>query len=143
MREMKMGLTIRGHLLLAAVLLLATGWLAAADDETRVETVHFAKGASSKTITGTIKGWQAVEYHLGARAGQTMAVTLKSSNSANYFNVTAPGTETALFTGADRGNHYSGSLPKDGTYKVLVFLMRNEARRGESADYSISFSITE
>lgn len=138
-----MRLTTPGSWLLAAMLLLPAGWLVAADDETRVEAVHFAKGASSKTITGTIKGWQAVEYHLGARAGQTLAVTLKSNNGGNYFNVTAPGAETALFTGADRGNHFSGSLPKDGTYKVLVFLMRNEARRGESADYNISFSITE
>jgi hypothetical protein len=128
---------------LAAMLMLPAGWLAAAEDETRVEAVHFAKGASSKTVTGTIEGWQAVEYRLGARAGQTMKVTLRSNNSANFFNVTGPGTDTALFIGADQGNHFSRSLPADGTYKVLVYLMRNEARRGESADYSLSFSITE
>jgi hypothetical protein len=138
-----MKLTTLGHVLLAAMLLLPIGWLAASEDETRVEAVHFAKGASSRTITGTIRGWQAVEYRLGARAGQTMKVTLQSDNSANFFNVTAPGTDTALFIGADQGNHFSGSLPTDGTYKVLVYLMRNEARRGESADYSLSFSITE
>jgi hypothetical protein len=125
------------------MLVLPAPWLAAAEDETRVEAVQFAKGMSSKTVTGTIEGWQTVEYRLGARTGQTMKVTLRSNNSANFFNVTAPGTDTALFIGADRGNHFSGSLPADGTYKVLVYLMRNEARRGESAHYSLSFSITE
>lgn len=83
-----------------------------------------------------------VDYQLRAGAGQTMRVAIRSDNASNYFNVSAPGADEALFIGAMSGEAFSGVLPIDGDYTVRVYLMRNEARRGTLARYEISFSIT-
>ena len=114
---------------------------ASAFEKAKTQTVHFAKGSSTKTIHGTIKGWELKEYRLGAKAGQKMKVVLESSNDAASFNIWAPGQEMAIFNGSDMGNTFNGVLPKDGTYRVQVYLMRNEARSGESAEYTLTFAI--
>ena len=114
---------------------------ASAFEEARTQTVHFAKGSTSKTIHDTLKGWEMKEYRLGTKAGQKMKVVLESTNDAAAFNIWAPGQEMAIFNGSDMGNTFNGVLPKDGTYRVQVYLMRNEARSGESADYTLTFAI--
>ena len=107
----------------------------------RTERVQFAKGASSKTITGSVKGDASVDYVVGARAGQTMSVTLKPGNASNYFNVLPPGSDTALFVGSSSGNTYTGSLPVDGDYRIRVYLMRNAARRNEASNYTLTVGV--
>ena len=112
-----------------------------AADEIREKTVQFAKGKSSATVKDKIKGRESVDYKLGASAGQTMTVTLKPSNRSTYFNVMAPGDDSAIFIGSTSGNTFSGSLPKTGNYVVRVYLMSNAARRNETSSYSIDFKI--
>jgi hypothetical protein len=109
--------------------------------EIRREPVHFKAGSSSATIKGTIKGDQTVDYVLGAKAGQTMSVTLTTSSGANSFNVLPPGSEAAIAIGANLGNAWTGSLPVDGDYTVRVFLMRSAARRNETAQYTLDVGI--
>ncbi len=132
---------MKRKILLLTALLVATTWQYAFSDGAAEETVRFEKGDSSALLRGHVKGWETVEYRLYARAGQVMEVTLQSDNSAAFFNITAPGAEMALFIGADQGTHYKGVLPTDGIYRVLLYLMRNEARRGEEAEYELEFSI--
>lgn len=123
-------------------LLLALVPVAQAQDDIRVEDVHFHRGTSSAVISGSITGYNAVDYHLGAEAGQQMHVLLTTSNSANYFNVLPPGsTDEALFIGSTEGNEWSGKLEESGVYTVRVYLMRSAARRNETARYSLDFSI--
>jgi hypothetical protein len=110
-------------------------------DPVREKTVQFPKGQSGVVLKDHIKGYESVKYKLNAAAGQKMEITLKSSNASNYFNVQAPGEDTAIFIGSTSGNHYSGVLPKKGDYIVDVYLMRNAARRNEVANYSIDFKI--
>lgn len=113
----------------------------AADIQTR--QITFAKGASSATIKGTVTGDQTIDYKLRARAGQTMKVSLKTGNSANYFNVLPPGSnDVAIFVGSTGGNEWSGTLEADGEYKVRVYLMRSAARRNEKASYTLTVGIT-
>ena len=115
--------------------------VAAAPIETR--PIQFAKGASSATVKGTIKGDQTVDYTVRARAGQTMSVKLETRNSANYFNVLPPGSnDVAIFVGSSDGNEWSGALPADGVYKLRVYLMRSAARRNESAAYTLTVGVT-
>jgi hypothetical protein len=132
------------RILLAAVasLFLMVSSLARADGiETRA--VQFAKGKSSATIKGTIRGDQTIDYTLRAKAGQTMSVKLATSKGANYFNVLPPGSnDEALFVGSSGGNEWTGTLPADGEYKVRVYLMRSAARRGETANYTLTVGIT-
>ena len=45
--------------------------------------VHFADGTSSSNAKGTLVGYQIIDYTLGAKAGQTMTVYLKTDHTAN------------------------------------------------------------
>ena len=116
--------------------------LSGAAQPIKARQVKFAKGASSATVKGSIKGEKIIDYKLRAKAGQTMSVTLKTSNGSNYFNVLPPGSDAAIAIGANVGNTWSGTLSVDGEYTVRVYLMRNAARRKETANYTLSVGIT-
>jgi hypothetical protein len=126
---------------IAAVCLGLAGTLAWAADGSRETAVQFAKGESAVTLKDRIKGDESVDYRLGAAAGQTMTVTLKPSNRSTYFNVMAPGEDSAIFIGSREGNKFSGKLRKSGDYVVRVHQMRNAARRNEPSSDSIEFKI--
>jgi hypothetical protein len=104
--------------------------------------VSFAKGASSQTLKGSIKGDQSRDYIVDARAGQTMTVDFKPSNASAYFNVIAPGADSAMFIGSSEGNRFSGPLTASGRHTIQVYLMRNAARRNEVANYTINIGVT-
>ena len=99
--------------------------------------VQFAKGTSSKTIKASIRGDQSKLYVVNVRAGQKLTVKLTPSNASNYFNITAPGAQQALFIGSTEGNSYTGVVPSSGDYKIDVYLMRNAARRNETSNYTL------
>jgi hypothetical protein len=126
--------------------LLVVGWALLppplAAENIREQAVHFHAGATSATLPGRLRGDETVDYRLAARAGQTMDVTLKTNNGANYFNVLPPGSETAIGRGDTSGNAWTGELPVDGDYIVRVYLMRSAARRNESANYTLTVGIT-
>ena len=130
------------HLLLACMLILFNSRAFSAD-LIESKPVHFPKGASSTTLKDAIKGGQTIDYMIRAKSGQTMRVTLKSSNLSNYFNVLAPDSrDEALFIGSTSGNEWTGALTADGDYTVRVYLMRNAARRNETANYTLTVGIT-
>ncbi|BBE34361.1 hypothetical protein [Sphingosinicella microcystinivorans] len=106
------------------------------------QRVQFARGASSATVKGTIKGYAIRDYVVGARAGQTMTVKLTTPNTANYFNVTPAGSDTAIFVGSTSGNSFRGTLPVSGDYTIRVYLMRSAARRNETANYALAIGVT-
>lgn len=110
--------------------------------QTVTQQVSFSNGSDGATRTGTITGDEAVRYVLDARAGQRMAVEMTTTNASAYFNITAPGATEALHIGSVAGNSFDGILPAGGTYSVEVYLMRNAARRGETAEFTIAFQIT-
>ncbi|MDM7956071.1 hypothetical protein [Blastomonas sp.] len=106
------------------------------------ERVQFAKGTSSKAIKGTIKGDQSRSFVVNLRAGQTISVKLVSSNASANFKVTAPGAQQAMFIGSISGNAMQDVVPSSGDYKIDLFLMRNAARRNESATFTITIGAT-
>lgn len=134
---------LRPFISIAAVLvaLMSAGVMALAD-EVKTVTVNFKPGLTSASFKGTVKGYNTVEYRLGASAGQSMSVDFQTSNASSYFNVLPPGGgQEAIHIGSTEGNEFSGVLPADGTYVVQVYLMRSAARRNEVANYSIRFAI--
>ena len=62
-------LNLRSRLLLIGLLSGVFGQPTWADDGIRTERVQFAKGASSATVNGTIKGSQTVDYVLHVSKG--------------------------------------------------------------------------
>lgn len=134
--------TIAALSLLAALITFLTG-SAYAQDDVRTVPVHFKAGANSATVKGKVAGYDTVDYVLEAGKGQHMSVSMSTDNASSYFNILAPGqNEAAMFIGSTSGNKFSGALPKDGAYKIRVYLMRNAARRKEVANYSLTMSIT-
>lgn len=122
----------------ALAMILATPAIA---DTVRSETVRFAAGTSGSTINSQVRGYGSVEYSVGVSAGQKMSVQLDSSNSSLYFNVTAPGASAALYNSSIEGNGTSITIPSSGNYVIQVYLMRNAARRGERADYTLTLYV--
>ena len=121
-------------LIAASVLfgMVTASTLASADVSIRKEEVLFKQGETGATIKGKISGDQTVDYRVRAGAGQSLMVAFTPDNSSAYFNVIAPGADSALFIGSTSGNRFESTLPASGTYTIRVYLMRNAARRGES-----------
>jgi hypothetical protein len=137
--------TTRRAIALLAMLTLAAAALAAeGPPPPRKERVTFAKGATSATLRGTLKGGADVDYLVRAAAGQTLEVKLEGTNAQNYFNVLPPGSaNTAMFVSSTTGQRsWSGVLPADGDYAIRVYLMRPAARRGEATKYALSVAVT-
>jgi hypothetical protein len=122
--------------------MLVTAPVVSAEGGIREQQVQFKKGESGATIKGSIKGDQTVDYKLRANAGQTMVVKFKPSNASAYFNVLPPGSEEAIFIGSTSGNDFSGQLAASGEYTIRVYLMRNAARRNESAKYTLDIGVS-
>lgn len=108
----------------------------------RTVSVKFKTGAISSTIAGSLKGYDTVSYTLEARAGQVMSILFSPKNRACYFNVMAPGADTAVHIGSTTGNEYAANLTASGVYKAQVYLMRSAARRKETCKYSIVFEVS-
>jgi hypothetical protein len=107
----------------------------------RQERVTFARGASTATITGQLKGDADVDYLVRAAAGQTLSVELKASNRSTYFNVLPPGSATVAMHVAQTAAPYTGVLPTDGDYTVRVYLMRSAARRSETGTFTLTIRV--
>ncbi|MVA98368.1 SH3 domain-containing protein [Nitratireductor sp. CAU 1489] len=122
--------------------LLALGLGKAGAQEIREERVRFEAGTSGTTLGGTIRGYEIVDYLLGAGTGQEMAIEFETTNPSAHFNLMPAGSETAIHIGSSGGNAFTGILPQDGDYRIRVYLMRNAARRDEEADYALSISIS-
>jgi hypothetical protein len=105
--------------------------------------VQFARGSSSGTVKGTIKGDEFRDYLVNARAGQTMTVTLSNPDGRAFFNVLPPGSaDVAVFVGSTSGNSFKGAVPGNGNTTVRVYQMRATARRGEVANYTLTIGVT-
>jgi hypothetical protein len=125
-------------LALAAAILV--GQVAPILAQTR-ERVHFAKGNDNAAVEGKITGNEYRDYLLGARKGQTMAVTIDASGSAN-FNILAPGSDgSAIFNSSIDGSFASVVLPSDGDYVIRVYLMGGDADGGRTVPFQLSMTI--
>jgi hypothetical protein len=113
------------------------------DAAPRTERVAFAKGASSKVIKGSIKGYDYVDYVIGARGGQLLTVSMTSNRGSNYFNIMAKGSEAGYYNGSTSGNSFRGPVPATGDQVIRVYIMRNDARRGVAASYTLKISIVD
>lgn len=135
------------HAWLLATLTTSSGVLltpALAQNDLRQERVQFERGKISDVVENSITGYEIVDYVLNARKGQYMNVSMATDNSANYFNILAPGEdEVAIFNGSMAENQYEGILLESGDYKIRVYMMRSAARRNEVANYRLEMIVSE
>jgi hypothetical protein len=123
----------------AAFAVLAAAGPAQSADKTTV--VNFARGKTSATVVDQVKGYDTGSFVLKAAAGQTLAITFTPNNRSCYYNVTGPSGGEAIFNGSVSGDDFSGTLAQSGDHQVMVYLMRNEARRGKTCRFTITFRI--
>lgn len=123
--------------ILSLILVLIFTFDSPSDAQSKVR-VRFARGATSSTITGTVRGYAYKDYVVGASAGQTIDVRLNAKTKC-VFTVFKPDGDN-LDIGAD-SDQFTSELPVNGDYVVRVLLMRNEARRETSSSYKLSISI--
>ncbi len=80
--------------------------------------------------SGTLKGWNSVEYKVDVKEKQKLVIDFKTTNRFMFFNVRKD-KNNYIFVGstmAEPNNFTSKSLTK-GTYTISVYFMRVEARR--------------
>jgi len=113
---------------------------ALAQDSTRRAPVVLAAADAAVALTGTIKGYDSVDYILTAEAGQMLDMVLESDNASANFNVIPPGSNSAVFIGSTAGTVFNTIASASGDYTVQVYLMRNAARRDEVANYTLTIT---
>jgi len=94
---------------------------------------------SPVSTTGSIQGYNFVNYRVQVEAGETMNVNFQPDFEKCYFNVTGP-DGALLFWSGKGGNNFVGAPANAGEYTIKVFLKDNSARKGKSCNYQISFS---
>jgi len=125
------------YLALLLVFGLAADTAAAADKTVKVP---LAPGAAPVVLNERVAGYDGVNFTFEAKAGSVLTAVLKSKQAE--FNVLAPETGEALFNSSVSGDDtFEGTLPKDGTYRVQVYLMRAMARRNDKSDVTITLSL--
>jgi hypothetical protein len=128
-------ITILGGVLVAVSLTQA--------EEIPSQQIQFANGTHSATLKGSITADQAFDYKLGAKAGQTVMVELKSDRTSEYFNLIAPGRNEALFIGSVGGLRFEGKLPVDGEYIIRLYLMGDAKDSGKTANHTLHVEVKE
>ncbi len=106
-------------------------------------TVKFERGNDNTAVKGKVTGDGYHDYLLGAKAGQTMGVSLIADSSSVYFNILPPGSSgEAIYNSSIDGNDATGvKLPKSGTYTVRVYLLGAAADGGKTVPFTLSMSI--
>lgn len=128
----------------AAVVLMASAFPAAAD-EARGGRIQFPKGKTQTTVSGKITGEESIVYKLSAKDGQFVKVSMETDKESADFNIYIPGRgpgDEALFASAQGGRSYTGQLYKTGDHSISVFLNRNAARKGVTANFKLHVSVT-
>lgn len=105
------------------------------------ERVAFARGNDNASAKGTVTGNQYRDYVLGAKAGQTMAVSIVSKGA--MFNILPPGsTGEAIYNGSMDGPDATNiKLPKTGDYRIRVYLMGNAKDAKRTVAYQLSMTV--
>lgn len=108
----------------------------------QTKKVTIPAGKDSVNLKSSIKGEKTIDYKINVAAGQMMKVNLKTSSTANYFNVLPPGSnDVAIYNSSMGENSYKGKLEAAGEYTIRVYLYRSAARRNETANFTLTISL--
>jgi hypothetical protein len=127
-KDRSLGMNLSLTLLL--VLIACSSAIAQRGGKAEPNRIEFKRGATSTTISGTVRGDEQAEYVLSARQGQRLIIKLTSVPSrSSVFDLHAP-DDADLGLEYDANYNYSGKLPKTGDY--LIFVTRPTQTKGTS-----------
>jgi hypothetical protein len=106
-----------------------------------LQTVSFPDTGTT-TVSGRIDGYKSVAYAVPARTGQTLTVTMTTPSTSASFNVRDVRDQSgqAVHRGDVDGLTATVAVPADTTYLIDPYLVRAVARRGSTADYTLTIS---
>nr|WP_010132881.1 Gifsy-1 prophage protein precursor [Microbulbifer agarilyticus] len=93
-------------------------------------------------ITGSIQGEDTREYLFAANTGQQLQLELSSDHALVGFRITAPASTRPLYHSHGKESSYSVTIPRDGTYRIRVFLKNAAADKNERADFTMNIRIS-
>jgi hypothetical protein len=101
--------------------------------------IKFSKGSSSAKYSGHVEYYDTHTYKFKAHAGQKITIDFTRTNPALNFTLSDLAGEKDLAFQEEQ--LWSGELPSEGAYEIVVALMRSAARRNEAADYKLTMII--
>ena len=116
-RTVLIGLTV------VVCLLAETTFAGAPQRRFSQQRIRFARGTHSETVRGRVSRDTAMLYIVGAKAGQSMTVTM-DGDAKTRFDLSGP-KDTSGQAIASGETEWSGTLPDDGDYKLFVFTEGN------------------
>lgn len=97
----------------------------------KTTVVKFRKGGTSATYSNSVIRAERDTYILGASGGQVMSVSVSSTENNAAFSIRAPNGRTL----ANEVKDWSGQLPADGKYRIVVSPTRG------NATYRVRFAV--
>lgn len=105
--------------------------------EAPASLLRFAPGQTEIVVRGTVSGYQGLDYVFDAFPGADASIVLEHRNQSSlYHNVIAP-SGAMIFNGSMDGKRFQGVLRERGRYRVSVYHMRNDARRGKQSAFTL------
>lgn len=99
--------------------------------------LRLAPGQDEIVARGTISGYQTIDYAFDGFPGAEASIVLDHAGQASlYHNVIAPSGAT-LFNGSMDGARFQAVLRERGRYRIRIYLMRNDARRGKVVGFTL------
>ncbi len=111
-------LSIRNFTCYAMLIAILFAIPAVAQDRTTVDRqIRFARGSISSVVSGKIARGTSHVYRVRARAGQQMAVVLKTGNKTSF---TISNRDAGILEGADGVRRTLVELPETGEYEIQI-----------------------
>ena len=106
------------------------------------ERVKFAKGKTSASVGGRVKGDEQAEYVFTARAGQTVSVKITSiQDCCASFRILDDAMPSGFITEYPVNREYSFNAPYTGDYQIWVTYKPLPNGRSGAAKYKLTLSI--
>ena len=93
--------------------------------------------------SGTLKGWNTISYKINVEYASILKVDLNTKKRFIYFNIKKKESNKAIFIGHTEINyeHFNKRILEEGEYEVIVYFMRNEARRNNTGFFDLNITL--
>lgn len=95
-------------------------------------------GGYASSYSGQVTGNGIVQYGLETRPFQRIIVTFTTNNPASRMNVLKVGSAESLCHGSANSNTCTFLVERGTSYRVMIYLTREAAQRGESARFTLT-----
>lgn len=124
------------------LVMAATTTTPATNNTAKTVKVNFAKGASSASYYGQLKGNTYDSYHFVAKKGQKINVNLTGGNVDAYlFNKNLADSVNMGKYSPELDKNGLYTLPYSGSYELRILQPRSQANQGKSPKYWLEIGI--